>query len=383
MSRPADVVVVGAGVVGCGAARELAPDHDVVVVERGRPAGEATGLSGGVVSPGTFYPDTPSVAVAALEFYEVYDGTRGFRFQRQPWLDLVTEAEAPGFRERAETLADAGLDVAFLEPEALADAYPQLAVSRFGGALEHREAGWVDPYAFATSLLEDARDSGARVELETAVEAVRVEDDAIHGVETTDGIVDADHVVVAAGWRTPALIEELVDLPIRPWEFAIATLEPAAELGAGFPAGLSVDDGVYFRPEGNGDLLVGNGDRPARDPARKSGGVDADAAFRESVAAFVPSVLPGQADATLTNHWTGIEGITPDARPIVDAVGPEGLIVAQASAIGIMTGPPIARAVRALVTGEAVSFPLSRFALGRFDGGRSEFYADGMVGGSG
>lgn len=124
---------------------------------------------------------------------------------------------------------------------------------------------------------------------------------------------------------------------------------------------------------------MGDGDRPARDPERKSTGVDADEAFREAVAAFVPEVLPGLSDAGLTNHWPGVERITPDSRPIVDAPGPDGLVVAQASTVRITTAPPIARGVRALVTGEETAFPMERFALDRFESRSPDFEAVGMV----
>lgn len=46
----ADVVIVGAGVVGCATARELAPDHDVVVLDKGQPASGAAGHAAGIVA---------------------------------------------------------------------------------------------------------------------------------------------------------------------------------------------------------------------------------------------------------------------------------------------------------------------------------------------
>lgn len=379
MTRDADVVVVGAGVVGCGAARALATDHDVVVLEEGHPASEATGLAGGVVAPATFYPETPEIATAALEFFESFDGTHGFEFTRNEWLDLVTDQTEPAFRNRLDRLTDAGLSVSFLDRDELEDAYPDVDARGFTGAIEYDDAGWVDPYSFATALLTDAKARGAAVRPQTRVEGLRVESGRVVGVETADGPVDADHVVVAAGWRTRSLLADHVALPIRPWEFSIAILEPTTPLSIDFPMGLAVDEGIYFRPERNGDLLVGDGEQPARDPERKRGGVDAEEAFRESVAAFVPEMLPTQVDAKLTNHWTGVEGVTPDSRPIVDTPGPDGLVVAQASAIGIMTGPPIAQAVRALITGEEPAFPLERFALDRFETRSSEFEIEGML----
>ena len=379
MTRAFDIAIVGAGVSGCAAARELAPDHDVVVLEQGQPAGEASGLAGGVVAPATFYPETPRIATAAVDFFTSFDGTRAFAFEPHPWLDFVTERTESTFRERADRLADAGLTVSFLDRETLTEAYPEVDASGFTGALEYEDAGWVDPHSFTTALLEDATSRGAVVRPNTTVEDLRVESGTVVDVETDDGSVDTGHVLVAAGWRTRSFLADYVELPIRPWEFSIAVLEPPNPLNTAFPMGLSVDEGVYFRPERNGDLLVGDGERPAQNPERQCNGVSADETFRESVAAFVPDVLPGLADAELVTHWTGVEGVTPDSRPIVDAPGPDGLLVAQASAIGIMTAPPIAQTVRALVTGEETTFPRDRFALNRFELRTPDFEIEGML----
>lgn len=45
-----DVVVVGAGVVGCISAYQLAPDHDILVLDAGQVAGETTGRSSGLIT---------------------------------------------------------------------------------------------------------------------------------------------------------------------------------------------------------------------------------------------------------------------------------------------------------------------------------------------
>ena len=86
--------------------------------------------------------------------------------------------------------------------------------------------------------------------------------------------------------------------------------------------------------------------------------------------------LPLLDRAQFVNGWAGIDGATPDTRPVVDAPdeGPAGLVVATGfHGRGVMTAPVAATAVRELVGGEPAPFALSTFALDRFDSRSPDF----------
>lgn len=131
---------------------------------------------------------------------------------------------------------------------------------------------------------------------------------------------------------------------------------------------------VYFRPELNGDLLVGGWSFAEENP--ESASQNEDAEFRRHVARLIPDVFEDMEGAEFVNGWAGVDAATPDQRPIVDAPSdaPEGLIVATGfHGRGVMTSPVAARAVRSLLTGADAPFPLSTFSVDRFDSRSPDF----------
>ena len=193
------VAVVGAGVVGCAVARALAPDHDVVVVEKGRVAAEATALTAGLVTMTPSYSDVPPIAELANGFFREYDGTRHFRYTERESVEPVPRDREGEARRRVERLAGEGVAVSFVEAETMTERYPRIDTSDVVGAVVFEGTGWVDPSTFATALGDDAAERGAAFRTDTAVERVLCEEGAVTGVETESGVVEADSVVAAAG----------------------------------------------------------------------------------------------------------------------------------------------------------------------------------------
>ena len=374
MTETYDIIIVGGGVIGCAIARELAPDHDVVIVEQGQIAAEASALAAGEVTMMPSYTDVPEVARHAFRFFQEYDGTGDFEFVECPSLDLVTPDREGEARRRAERLAGEGIDVRFLEAETVAERFPRVDMDEFAGAVEHDETGFVDPYTLSITYMEDAQDRGATIYTDTAVDEVLVEDGAVTGVETDEGTFEAPQVVVATGWRTAEFLADTIELPLRPYRTQIVVLDPGAELDADFPMGWIPGQHVYFRPEQNGDLLVGGWSFAEDDPVGASG--QADEEFVDHVAHLLPRFLHDFDRARFVNGWAGIDGATPDTRPIIDmpADAPDGMLVATGfHGRGIMTSPVAATLARSLLTDESCPFPAEEFALGRFESCSPDF----------
>lgn len=362
-----EIVLVGGGVIGCAVARTLAGDHEVTLLERADLASGASALAAGEVTMTPSYSDLPAVADYANRFFREYDGTGSFEFHELEGLDLVPDERVDPDRRRAERLADDGLPVEFLEPAAVEARYPRLDLSAFAGGIVWGDTGFLDPYTLTTTLAEDAVERGATVRTGTAVESVTVDSGGVTGVETADGSLPADEVVVAAGWRTPDLVADHLEVPVRPYRTQCVVLEPAEPFAERVPMGWSPEQHLYFRPERNGDLLVGGWSFLADDPERASS--DADEEFRDHVAETVPGFIREFDDAGFVDGWAGVDGATPDTRPIIDAPAdaPDGLVVATGfHGRGVMTSPVAAAVVESLVTGEPVPFPTDGFAIDRF-----------------
>lgn len=367
------VAVVGGGVVGCAVARALASDHDVVVVEKGQVAAEASALAAGLITMTPSYSDVPAIPDLANRFFREYDGTGAFRYTERESVEPVPPDREGEARRRVERLRGEGVSVSFVEVEELAERHPRLDTSGYVGGVVFEETGWVDPYTLATTLRDDAVERGATFRTDTAVTGVEVDGDSVTGIEVGSETVEADTVVAASGWRTADLLSDLLEIPLRPYRTQCIVVDPGDD-ASDLPMGWLPDDHVYWRPEHNGDVLLGGWSVAEDDP--ESASDDEDEAFRQHVADLLPRVFEGMDDARFVNGWAGVDGATPDTRPIVDtpAEAPNGLVLATGfHGRGVMTAPVAARAVRSLVTGEEAGFPLSTFALDRFESRSREF----------
>lgn len=373
--RDVDVVIVGGGVSGCAIARSLAPERDVLVLEReGIATGGATALAAGEVTMTPSYSDLPAVANHAMDFLREFDGTGAFSFHERPSVELVESDREGEARRRADRLSTAGFPVSFLEPAAVEEIHPRLSLDEFAGVVRHEDTGFVDPYTFAIELKAAAADRGAHFETDRTVTDVRVDDGTVLGVETENGRIDADRVVVAAGWRTRDLLEGLIEVPIRPYRTQVVVLEPDPPIDRSVPMGWIPGRHIYFRPEINGDLVVGGWSFAEEDPEGASANEDEE--FRDHVADLVPTFLEDFDRAGFVDGWAGVDAATPDTRPIVDAPpdAPAGLVVATGfHGRGIMTAPVTATVVRELILDEEPTLPHEAFELDRFDSRGSEF----------
>ena len=368
------LVVVGGGVIGCAIARELADEFEVVLLEKGQIAGEATALAAGEFTIFSGYPDHSSIGHHAASFFRDYDGTGAFEFTELPSVELVTPDRLVTARRRAARQAENELPVQYLESDVARERYPRFDLSSFAGVVEYRTTGFLDPYTLTVTLQADAEKRGVDVRTGVRAEVISVEAGRVTGVRTDDGAIEADHVVVAAGWRTRSLLFDHIELPVRPYRTQCVVLRPSASLSADFPMGWYPGEHLYFRPELNGDLLVGGWSFAEDDPERASDRADEE--FLLHIADLLPTFLEEFDRTEVVNDWAGVDGATPDTRPIVDAPAdaPEGLVVATGfHGRGVMTAPVAATAVRSLLTGEEAPFPVSPFALDRFDSRSPDF----------
>ncbi len=387
----ASVCVVGAGVSGCAAARALAPDFDVTVVDRAGVAAGTTARAAGLVTLAPAYADAPAVPRHAAEFFRAYDGTRGFAYEEVAGLGLIAEGGGETARLRVDRLRGEGVDVAFLDPAAVRERFPRSRTDPLDGGVRHGGVGVLDPRALAASLAADAEARGATFRTGTEVTGLAVDGGAVRGVRVDAGgppeTLRADAVVVAAGWRTEPLLRDAVTLPVRPYRTQCVVLDPPTPAGDGFPVGWIPAREVYFRPRADGRVLVGGGAAATDDPAGASRG--ADPAFRDRALTALADFFEGFDGARVAEGWAGVDCGTPDARPVVDAPAdaPDGLVVAAGfHGKGVMTAPVTASLVRELVAeevgapgeasapgeargadGDDADLPREAFSLARFD----------------
>ena len=359
------VVVVGAGVSGLAIARELAPEYDVVVLDKGGVAADTSSRASGMISL-SLEPFPDGWADFALERFRTLDGQGVFSFTERETVRLVPEADAARYTDEAPGGGE------FLTRDDLEARYPDSFgdLSAYGGGLVYDGTGYLDALDYAMTLKWLAEEAGAGIFRDHEVTGLRVDDGAVVGVETEYGPIDADHVVYATGWKTRDLLADYVELPVRPLRWNALVVEPDEPLTDSVPLGSEPTMRVYWRPTKRGDVLVGGNEHLLSDPEGTPMGVQE--AFRETVMESVAPLLGGVAGGTVRREdcCPTADCASPDGLPIVDApaAAPDGLVVVTGlHGRGVMLSPVVGRAVRSLVTGEVAPFPTTQFELSRFE----------------
>lgn len=199
-----DVVIIGAGAVGCAIARELSKYNiGVIVVDmRDDIGGDASKSNSAIIhtgydaSPGTL---ESQLVVAANPMYDQLTKDLDIPFKRiGAVLPAFTEEQyekLPSIKEKA--FKNHVYDVEYLSREEILEMEPELNPTVKGGLYIPRES-IIDPFILVQALAENANENGVTFLLNTEVTDIQVSDNRVKAVETTAGTIETDFVVNAA-----------------------------------------------------------------------------------------------------------------------------------------------------------------------------------------
>ena len=268
----AEVVVVGAGMLGASAAYRLAlKGMRPLVIEANAPAFGASGRLAGMALAGLggHFPRVTGLVQASGGRSILDYTTRSLALLREletslpggiEWEDMgsldlaVTEAEERHVRHMAQLQAAEGLEVEILERDAVAARQPSLDAGRVRAAKWTPGDGKVNPFRLVYRLLEAAQAHGAQVVTGVRVEELLVRAGRAAGVRTSHGEVAAGSVLLATNAWTPALVPwvRTALTPIREHVLVTEPLPPL--LGPGFETNQCNE---YWRQMRTGEVLIG------------------------------------------------------------------------------------------------------------------------------
>lgn len=381
-----DAVVIGAGVVGCSIALELArAGHTVTVVDK----------AGGVGHGST------SASSAIVRFnYSTWAGVATSweaKFGWESWADHLGGADADGMarfvrsgfvmldadnapRDRYLPLFDrVGVPYEEWDAGELAARVPGLDPGRYWppkalnderfwddatgtlGAVYCPDAGYVtDPQLAAQNLATAARRHGATFLLHRTVTAIERDDTRVRAVRFADGERVACAIVVNAGGPWSGAINALAGVGadftvgVRPMRQEVAHVPaPAAGStdsadGADGGPGITIADldlGVYLRGETGGGLLIG-GTEPECDPLEwLESPEDANPNPTQAVfEAHVTRAARRLPDLTVPHRARGVVGVydvADDWTPIYDRTDLPGFYVAMGTSGNQFKNAPV------------------------------------------
>ena len=373
MDASAELLVLGAGVVGLSCAWRAARDGRRVTVLDPAPTSGASWVAGGMLAPVTeAWPGEEALLALGVESVRRWPGFAaelagdagrpvGLRAD-----GTVVAATGAGDRAELDALAaflDArGRPVERLTGRELRRLEPGLGPDVRGGLSVPDDLA-VDNRALLAALRAAGERAGVTV-ADREVAAVLDDGTRVVGVRGTDGVeIAADTVLVCAGARSAGLHPALHGL-VRPVKGEIVRL--AARPGALPPPRRTVRalvDGrpVYLVPRDGGGLVLGATQYEAGfDTTVTVGGV-------RDLLRDAERILPGIAEYALVETAAALRPGSPDNLPLIGALGPAGLLLATGHHRGgILLAPVTADAVAALLRGEPVPEPVRAADPARF-----------------
>jgi glycine/D-amino acid oxidase-like deaminating enzyme len=322
LQEEVDVVIIGGGIVGCGAAYWLSkrPGLKVMLLESGRLAGGASGRNAGFVLRGlhTYYNE-------AVKRYGRKDSRWIFEFTEEnqrllgefiaqygnsfdyskcgSYLLACSKDEFSDLEESAELMLEDGFAVELLRQDPLARNYE--------GALLNAGDGGIHPAKYVAAVL--AASGLPAFEDEPVLQVVK---DGARGilVQTGKRLVRCQKVLIATN-----AYAQLLD----PW-FADKVMPVRGQILVTKPLGKKVLDKVcyanygweYFRQLPDGRFLLGG---------CREHHIDEEVGYADTVTQSLQADLQDYlqkhftdvADAEIDYRWSGIMGFTKDELPLV------------------------------------------------------------------
>jgi|SRR5690554_2694628 len=373
MTKSADVVIIGGGIIGCATAYHLAKQGitDVIVVEKDFLASGSTGRCGAGARQQWGLKMNVLLAKESVKAFEnlneELDTGLDIEFKQKGYLMLAyTEKMVEQYKKNVQLQQGLDVPVQLLTPQEAQEIVPHLNTEGLLAATYCPTDGHVNPFTTTNSYAQAARRMGVTIMTSTEVTGIQVKQGKIVAVDTTRGKIHTSRVLNAAGGysrEVGALAG--VEIPTHPERHQILVTEPVAPIQD--PMVISLQHGFYCQQSPHGSFIMGFGD--PNEP--KEHITTSTWNFMEEMAEKILPVLPALAELRVVRQWAGLYNMSPDAQPILgEAPSLEGFYSAIGfSGHGFMLGPVTGRLMAELISGQEPHIDIKPLSMERFEKG--------------
>jgi sarcosine oxidase, subunit beta len=373
----ADIVILGAGVMGASIAFHLARRKagKIVVIDKAHVGQGGSGRSSALVRMHYSYRPEVQLALVSLQMFQHWRdvvGTEG-DFRKTGFVRIVHPGESDRLKQNVDMQRKLGVNVRLIDRHELKELEPDWQVDEVELAAYEPDSGYGDGAGVANDFLTRAREMGVTYLSKTQAIEFLIENGRVRGVRTDHGEIAAPIVVAATGPWTRTLFQKIgIDLPIETEYHQVAILRNAPDMRGGGCACIDSVSATYFRSDAHDKFLIGDfyGQRPADPdnfPQRASGD------GLEEIIERASRRIPKLENAEVMRGVTGVYDMTPDSRPLLGEVsGVTGLhICAGFSGMGFKISPAIGLMMsELLLDGCGKTVDISSFCPGRFAAGK-------------
>ena len=373
--KTADIVILGAGVMGAAIAFHLATQRagKIVVVDKGHVGQGGSGRSSALIRMHYSYPPEVQLALVSLHMFEHWREVVGGEgdFRKTGFVRLVHPGETERLKQNVEMQRKLGVNVQLVDRAELKELEPDWTVDEVELAAYEPDSGYGDGAGVANDFFARARDLGVEYLSKTPA-WLRIEAGRVLGISTGGGDITAPVVVAATGpWTRPLFQQAGLDVPIETEYHQVAILKNAPGMKGGGCACIDSVTATYFRSDAHDKFLIGDfyGKRdadPDNFPQRAS---EQDL---EEIIERACRRVPKLQNAEVMCGVTGVYDMTPDSRPLLGKFpGVDGLFVcAGFSGMGFKISPAVGLVMSELLLGgRGKTVDISSFCPGRFAAG--------------
>ncbi|WP_190817671.1 NAD(P)/FAD-dependent oxidoreductase [Saccharopolyspora pogona] len=366
------VVIVGGGVIGASIAYNLSIRgyRDITVLERNLVGEGATAHATGGIRHQFSSRVNIELVKRSVPFWESFTEQTGcsFDFRRHGYLFLISDkAQFESFKRNVALQRSLGVDVEVLTPDDVRKIFPGTRTDDLVGATYTPGDGSASPADAVAGFLRVARAKGAEVRQQTYFIGLNTAaDGSIKSVQTSDGPVEAERVIIAAGPQARQVGNQCgVDIPVFPHSRQAFSTAPLAKIDASLPLAVDMASGAYVHPEASGGTaVIGGNDRAVA----SSDTASVDWSRVCDLAEALSHRFPYLDDLEITNGWAGLREMTPDDHAIVGPVpNKPGLwIAAGFSGHGFMQSPAVGQCLAEWFLDGSPGLDLAALSLSRF-----------------
>jgi len=380
-----DIVVIGAGIAGAGAAFRLADrGFKPIVVERAFPASGPTGKSSAITHAFYLMPQLSQLAIRGCEILRRIPELTGAApvISEVGMMWVMKEAARPAWTAAVARIQGEGANIQTLSVEEFARRAPGFTLDEIAMAVWEPEYGYADPHGATTALIDGAKQRGAKLLNNSIAERIHFSNGKVSGVELATGErIACDRVVVAVGvWSKRFFEKHDIDLPVMIERHPMAVLDAPGKALDIMPFSWCDDAMLHYgRPDGDSRILLGTwaggGTGVRHNEQKRPRGVQDPNAYDEvvdldessDILSWALPRIPAIAELGIRKGYAGLYDMSPDDNPILDqAPGIEGLYYAcGSSGHGFKLGAAVGEALADWATGERRPL-LDAFTLSRF-----------------
>jgi sarcosine oxidase subunit beta len=368
VSDSADVVIIGAGVVGAATGYYLARRGlKVLVLERDFPCCGSTGRCIGGIRAQFTHDLTIRVMLESVRMFATMheELEQDVEWYQGGYLFLAFDpGRVQAFRDAIAIQRRYGLKVDFITPDDCRQLVPGLDTNGLLGGAYCPTDGQANPFKVTYGYLQGIRQLGGDVLPRTPVRSINRQADRVVSVTTQAGEeISAGMVLNAAGpWAGEVGQMAGVDVPVKPDRHESLVTEAVERL---FDPML-VDyrsDGCYFVQNSGTGHFIGCYTPVPLVPGL---GTDTSDEFLTEMPRRMVRLVPRLASVKVIRQWAGSYEMSPDGNPLCGPTPVRGFYVsAGMSGHGFMFGPAIGKLMAEVMCDGSSSIPLDEFRLDR------------------